>query len=36
MPLTADYEPSQNDRTHEEVELYEATNGVSGAPPLTI
>jgi deazaflavin-dependent oxidoreductase (nitroreductase family) len=30
MPLTSEYEPSQNDRTREQVELYEATNGVKG------
>jgi F420H(2)-dependent quinone reductase len=30
MPLTGEYEPSQNDRTREQVELYEATNGVKG------
>jgi F420H(2)-dependent quinone reductase len=30
MPLTGKYEPSQNDRTREQVELYEATNGVKG------
>jgi len=30
MPLTGEYEPSQNDITHEQVELYEATNGVKG------
>src|SRR6202046_2772388 len=30
MPLTGEYEPSQNDRTREQVELYEATNGVEG------
>jgi deazaflavin-dependent oxidoreductase (nitroreductase family) len=30
MPLTGTYEPSQNDRTRKQVELYEATNGVEG------
>jgi deazaflavin-dependent oxidoreductase (nitroreductase family) len=30
MPLTGEYQPSQNDRTREQVELYEATNGVKG------
>lgn len=30
MPLTGEYEPSQNDRTREQVELYEATNGTKG------
>ena len=30
MPLTGEYEPSQNDRTREQVELYDATNGVKG------
>jgi deazaflavin-dependent oxidoreductase (nitroreductase family) len=30
MRLTGEYEPSQNDRTREQVELYEATNGVEG------
>jgi deazaflavin-dependent oxidoreductase (nitroreductase family) len=30
MPLTGEYEPSRNDRTREQVELYEATNGVKG------
>ena len=30
MPLTGEYEPSQNDRTRKQVELYEATNGVKG------
>ena len=30
MPLSGEYEPSQNDRTREQVELYEATNGVEG------
>ncbi len=30
MPLMGDYEPSQNDRTRDQVELYEATNGVEG------
>jgi deazaflavin-dependent oxidoreductase (nitroreductase family) len=30
MPLTGEYEPSQNDRTREQVELYEATNGAKG------
>jgi deazaflavin-dependent oxidoreductase (nitroreductase family) len=28
--LTGEYEPSRNDRTREQVELYEATNGVKG------
>jgi deazaflavin-dependent oxidoreductase (nitroreductase family) len=28
MPLTGEYEPSQNDRTRKQVELYQATNGV--------
>jgi hypothetical protein len=28
MPLTGEYEPSQNDRTRKQVELYEATNCV--------
>ena len=30
MLLSGEYEPSQNDRTREQVELYEATNGVEG------
>jgi F420H(2)-dependent quinone reductase len=30
MPLSGEYEPSQNDRTREQVELYEATNGTKG------
>ncbi len=30
MPLNGGYEPSRNDRTREQVELYEATNGVEG------
>ncbi|MGA8056925.1 MAG: nitroreductase family deazaflavin-dependent oxidoreductase [Candidatus Binataceae bacterium] len=30
MPLNGEYEPSRNDRTREQVELYEATNGVDG------
>ena len=30
MPLTGEYEPSSNDRTREQVELYEATNGTKG------
>jgi deazaflavin-dependent oxidoreductase (nitroreductase family) len=30
VPLTGEYEPSQNDRTREQVKLYEATNGVKG------
>ena len=30
MSLTGEYEPSQNDRTREQVELYEATNGAEG------
>ena len=30
MPLTGEYQPSQNDRTREQVEVYEATNGVKG------
>ena len=30
MPLTAEYEPSQKDRTREQVELYEASNGAKG------
>ena len=30
MPLTDEYEPSQNERTRKQVELYEATNGVKG------
>jgi F420H(2)-dependent quinone reductase len=30
MPLSGEYEPSQNDRTREQVELYEATNGIKG------
>jgi hypothetical protein len=30
MPLTGEYEPSQNDRTRGQVELYEASNGVEG------
>ena len=30
MPLTGEYEPSRNDRTREQVKLYEATNGVKG------
>ena len=30
MPLPGEYEPSQNDRTREQVELYEATDGAQG------
>jgi F420H(2)-dependent quinone reductase len=30
MPLNGEYQPSRNDRTREQVELYEATNGVEG------
>ncbi len=30
MPLDGEYEPSRNERTREQVELYEATNGVKG------
>jgi hypothetical protein len=30
MSLNGEYQPSQNDRTREQVELYEATNGVEG------
>src|SRR5271167_2658078 len=30
MTLNGEYEPSQNDRTRKQVELYEATNGVKG------
>ena len=30
MPLNREYEPSPNDRTRKQVELYEATNGVEG------
>jgi F420H(2)-dependent quinone reductase len=30
MPLDGEYEPSRNDRTREQVELYERTNGVEG------
>jgi deazaflavin-dependent oxidoreductase (nitroreductase family) len=30
MTLSGEYEPSRNDRTREQVELYEATNGVEG------
>lgn len=30
MPLNGEYEPSRNDRTREQVELYEATDGVEG------
>ena len=30
MPLNGEYEPSQNDRTREQVELYEASNGAKG------
>ena len=30
MPLKGEYEPSRNERTREQVELYEATNGVAG------
>jgi F420H(2)-dependent quinone reductase len=30
MPLNGEYEPRRNDRTREQVELYEATNGVDG------
>jgi len=30
MPLNGEYEPSRNDRTRQQVELYEATNGVEG------
>src|SRR5580692_3808546 len=30
MTLNGEYQPSQNDRTREQVELYEATNGVKG------
>ena len=30
MPLTGEYEPRRNDRTREQVKLYEATSGVKG------
>ena len=30
MPLNGEYEPSPIDRVREQVELYEATNGVEG------
>src|SRR5271167_5020824 len=30
MPLNGEYEPSRNDRTRKQVELYEATDGVEG------
>ena len=30
MPLTGEFEPSRNARNREQVELYEATNGVKG------
>jgi hypothetical protein len=30
MPLNGEYQPSRNDRTREQVELYEATDGVEG------
>jgi F420H(2)-dependent quinone reductase len=30
MPLNGEYQPSRNDRTREQVELYEATSGVEG------
>ena len=30
MTLSGEYEPSRNDRTREQVEQYEATNGVEG------
>src|SRR4029077_5200673 len=30
MPLHGEYEPSPSDRVREQVELYEATNGVEG------
>jgi deazaflavin-dependent oxidoreductase (nitroreductase family) len=30
MPLQGEFEPSRNDRTRAQVELYEATNGVKG------
>ena len=30
MPLSGEYEPSPIDRVREQVELYEATNGVEG------
>jgi deazaflavin-dependent oxidoreductase (nitroreductase family) len=30
MPLTGEYQPSRNDRTREQVALYEATNGAEG------
>jgi deazaflavin-dependent oxidoreductase (nitroreductase family) len=30
MPVSGDYEPSQNDRTRGQVELYEKTSGVEG------
>jgi len=30
MPLSGEYEPSQNDQTREQVELYEATNVKGG------
>src|ERR1700752_1688654 len=31
MPLNGDYQPSRNDRTRKQVELYEATNGAEGS-----
>jgi len=30
MLLDSEYPPSRNDQTREQVELYEATNGVEG------
>jgi hypothetical protein len=30
MPLSGEYEPSPIDRVSEQVEMYEATNGVEG------
>jgi F420H(2)-dependent quinone reductase len=30
MPLNGEYQPSRNDRTREQVEQFEATNGVEG------
>jgi hypothetical protein len=30
MPLNGEYQPSRNDRTRKQVELYEATKGVEG------
>ena len=36
MPLNGEYEPSPSARVREQVELYEATNGVEGGTLTTL